>query len=230
MIGLQAPVDELRVASSVEPASVVDILRRNGIAVVPEFVGGSALEGLLDDHRRMVECARGGDPPRGKNLLGCRVGNSCRTDFQAIHSVFFTEWANAVVSGYLGSKCAFNEAVFCTHECEPLKPITAPHFDAVQALKLFVYLTDTTERNGAFRYAPGTHIANAVEALHWRESGGRIVDTPKRCISGRSRKVGSIRRQCRDASDLRHERFPRRWNIAFWRGTPSDSRAVLSDA
>src|SRR6187397_2346968 len=82
-----------------------------------------------------------------------------------------------VVTGYLGSDCAFNETVICTHECEP-KPITAPHFDTVQALKLFVYLTDTTARNGAFRYSPGSHIANAAEAARWRDSGGRIVETP----------------------------------------------------
>jgi hypothetical protein len=126
----------------------------------------------------MIECASGGKPPPDTNLLGCREGEWYSADYPAIHSVFYTEWARAVVTGYFGSKCAFNEVVCSTHEREPLKPITAPHFDTVQALKLFVYLTDTSERNGAFRYAPGTHIANAAEALRWRESGGRIVDTP----------------------------------------------------
>lgn len=179
MIQPQQTIDGLSVAATAAPEDVVGSLRRNGIAIVPGFVGGSALDGLLDEHRLILEdCARAGRTSPGRNALGVREGKWCSANCPAIHRVFFTEWARAVVTGYLGPKCAFNEAVFCTHEREPLKPITAPHFDIAPSLKLFVYLTDTHERNGAFRYAPGTHVANAAEALRWREAGGRVVDTP----------------------------------------------------
>ena len=178
VIESRTPVGALYVSPGAAPASVISVLRSSGNAVVPGFDNGPARSGLIDEHRHIIAGARGGNAPRSRNALRCLERKWRSTDYPAIHSAFYTDWARAVVAGYFDFRCAFNEIVCCTHECEPLKEITAPHFDTVQSLKFFVYLTDTSERNGAFRYAPGTHIANAAEALRWRSGGGRIVDTP----------------------------------------------------
>jgi ectoine hydroxylase-related dioxygenase (phytanoyl-CoA dioxygenase family) len=49
---------------------------------------------------------------------------------------------------------------------EPIRQLPfVPHFDKIQTLKFFVYLTDTSARTGAMGVVPGSHLANREERL-----------------------------------------------------------------
>jgi hypothetical protein len=160
------------------PGAVLECLYAGGIAIVRWHLPYEQVVNLLAEHTFLIERAFGSAVPRGRNGLAMIPATEIRSRFPALRRSFYTDWSRAVARGYLGSHCAYQERVVCTHELRELHPITAPHFDSLRSLKFLIYLLDTDERNGAFRFAPGTHTANAESAQAWRDAGGRVRDTP----------------------------------------------------
>jgi Phytanoyl-CoA dioxygenase (PhyH) len=169
---------QLRLSADAEPLAVVARLRASGLAVLPAWLGVSSLAAVLLEHEQVVRRATGGPVPVGRNGIGALSGRDLRRKQPALRAALDRAWVHEVARGYLGGRCSINERIVCTHERRELHPITAPHFDTLQSLKFLVYLLDTDERNGAFRYAPGTHLANAEAARRWRAEGGRVRNTP----------------------------------------------------
>ena len=52
------------------------------------------------------------------------------------------------------------------------------HFDNIQSLKFFIYLKDTNEENGAFKYSYGSHIEGNARAQMHLMNGGQITNIP----------------------------------------------------
>jgi hypothetical protein len=169
---------ELQLAPDCPSGTVVNLLRRAGMVMVPAFADAATIRALLLEHREIIERSYPKGLPPDKDWIGDPLEHASRGRYPALRRVFYTEWVRQICDGYLGDNCSFNEAIVCTHERRPLEPITAPHFDTIPTLKFFVYLLDTNERNGAFRYAPGTHVANADAARLWLARGGRLIDLP----------------------------------------------------
>lgn len=161
-----------------EPRAVVAHLRTSGLAVLPAWLGASSLAAVLLEHDQVLSRATSGPVPVGRNGIGAVSGRNLRRQQPALRAALDGAWVCEVARGYLGRRCSINERIVCTHERRELHPITAPHFDTLQSLKFLVYLLDTDDRNGAFRYAPGTHLGNAEAARRWRAEGGRVCDTP----------------------------------------------------
>jgi hypothetical protein len=169
---------QLRLPADAEPVDVVAHLRTSGLAVIPAWLGVTPLPAVLLEHEQVLRRATGGPVPAGRNGIGAVSGRDLRRKQPSLRAALDGAWVREVARGYLGRRCSINERIVCTHERRELHPITAPHFDTLQSLKFLVYLLDTDERNGAFRYAPGTHHGNAEAARRWRAEGGRVRDTP----------------------------------------------------
>ncbi len=61
-------------------------------------------------------------------------------------------------NNYLTKKSDLNAAIFIAKDVVGAKHVANDmHFDVIPTLKFLIYLTDTTESNGAFTCVPGTH-------------------------------------------------------------------------
>jgi hypothetical protein len=170
--------EQFRLPADAESVAVVSHLRTRGVAVLPSWLGASSLAAVLLEHEQILRRATGGPVPAGRNGIGVVTGRGLGRQQPALRAALDGAWVHEVARGYLGGRCSINERIVCTHERRELHPITAAHFDTLRSLKFLVYLLDTDERNGAFRYAPGTHLGNTEAARRWRAAGGRVRDTP----------------------------------------------------
>lgn len=171
-------IEDCALPPGAAPGEVLERLTASGIALLRARLPPEEVAVLTAEHALLIEGAFGAPVPRGRNGLAVTPAREVRRRFPALQRTFYTDWMRAVARGYLGWNCAFQERVYCTLERRELHPITAPHFDSVQSLKFLVYLLDTDERNGAFRFAPGTHGANTAASRVWRAAGGKVRDTP----------------------------------------------------
>lgn len=79
-----------------------------------------------------------------------------------INSIFERDFFRKISIGYLGENCDRNLQTFSTYEYRKIEKENWPrnfffHFDPYRALKFFLYLDHTSEKNGAFRAIPGSH-------------------------------------------------------------------------
>jgi ectoine hydroxylase-related dioxygenase (phytanoyl-CoA dioxygenase family) len=163
---------------AIDPKAIVEILRRDGIAVVEDFVSGDALqqlqkefEGLFAGEHRGISSMR---HPTGP-ALRIRRGEMEDASFPTVASVFGAEQLRRVVDEYLPADSTFNDDIVATHDVLQL-PIAETHFDMRRALKFYVYLLDTEDTNGAFFYAPRTHVTNARDRERFLARGGRLKE------------------------------------------------------
>ena len=96
-----------------------------------------------------------------------------------IAATFGDELMSSIARSYYApTSCSFNEVIFLTNEFESNTPILPWHFDRIQSLKFWFYLTDTTKENGAFEYCPGTHWEGHYRAGYHLSQGCSIKDIP----------------------------------------------------
>ena len=154
-------------------------LRRGGCVVVEEFIPQQRIAQLRQEFERLFDTSAPGVDvgvhPPGRMSTICTT-TTPMSFFPLIFEVFFDARLKSLAEGYLpGSKV--NEKIIATHEQRP-GPITSVHFDMMRALKFLVYLSDTDEGNGAFRYALGSHHANADLRERFVTQGGYLADLP----------------------------------------------------
>lgn len=141
-------------------------LKRHGIAHVPDYLNKDLIPKLNGEFERVLMepsssiLSQGKHPgnPDGKVARFNPWHQDAKKDFPQIASIFQDEFMRVISSRYFApSKFDFNDEVIITHEL-PYKMPTLPwHFVRIQSLKFWFNLTDTTARDGAFEYCPGTH-------------------------------------------------------------------------
>jgi hypothetical protein len=97
--------------------------------------------------------------------------------------VFGADYMKQAADRYYGGKPnRLNHCIHCTHDLPREEPINPVHYDKISCLKFFIYLKDTTVKNGAFDCAPGSHhIARRLAAKHLRR-GGRVKEIPNQIV------------------------------------------------
>jgi len=99
--------------------------------------------------------------------------------FDYIREVFGSPNMEKVLRHYYSpNDFLLNDDVFLTHEKTSEKNILPWHFDRQQALKFFIYLTDTNEQNGAFEFCPGTHMEGHFRANYYLLRGYSLKNFP----------------------------------------------------
>ncbi len=173
----------------VEPLieSVINRLKRDGLALIPGYLDAEQVACLNAEFARSLKedsasvYARSQHPTNRQGMTGRLDPRHSRAvaEFPAITSTFSSDFMRQVADAYYAPHdYSFNEAVFITNEFASEVPILPWHFDRVQSLKFWFYLTDTTRENGAFEYCPGTHWEGRYRAGYHLSQGCAVIDMP----------------------------------------------------
>lgn len=162
-------------------------LKLYGIACVPGYLGSEVVERLNSEFEDILT-------RKSPSILaqtrhpGNTDGRVTRfnpwhpdaiKDFPHIAGVFNDDFMREISRMYFAPHAFdFNDEVFITHELPCETPSLPWHFDRVQALKFWFNLTDTTARDGAFEYCPGTHWEGRYRVGYYLSQGYGIEDIP----------------------------------------------------
>ena len=163
-----------------EIASALDTLRRDGVLFAERYLDAAA----VGDIRREIEAlfaapkagVRIGDHPPGR-MLTIRSRLASVTELPHVLGAFWRADLAGLARAYLPRGAEIHAKVVATHEIRP-GPITDTHFDAFRSLKFLLYLVDTDEANGAFRYAPGSQAENHALRQAFLGQGGYLMALP----------------------------------------------------
>jgi hypothetical protein len=150
-----------------DTALVCKILRESGVLMVPGYVGAGELSGLTKEFHFALEqkenvFIRPFPYSQGK---GCVVVNE-KIDKQVLPftaAAFNSPLMRKISKEYLNGEVRLNYDIYCVKDVIGSKHHANDlHFDVLPCFKFFIYLSDTTEQNGAFACVPGS-IVQAAE-------------------------------------------------------------------
>lgn len=176
-IELHESLQPAQILGLVTPGRVAETVREHGVAILPNFFSGSQLRNLTREFQWLM----GKPPVLGRGLWGeedIHDGDRYRavilnrkflpsSHVPVTTMVFGSDFMNAVTRHYYGPDIhvQLNGQLWATEAHGTLgnikdNAVFRVHFDGNNFFKFFVYLTDTTEANGAFHVVPGSLEAN----------------------------------------------------------------------
>lgn len=167
--------------------SVISQLRKHGIALVPNYLPtdllpklNSEFEAILERRSQSVRAQIKHPGNRdGKVAIFDPWHQAALSEYQNIAQAFRDDFMRQITHAYYSPHdYRFNDEVFITHELPDVTPTLPWHFDRVQALKFWFNLTDTTAKDGAFEYCPGTHWEGRYRAGYHMSQGVGVQDIP----------------------------------------------------
>jgi ectoine hydroxylase-related dioxygenase (phytanoyl-CoA dioxygenase family) len=142
---------------------IAEALRRDGVLVLKDFCAAEVLEKLKKDFASLMENQPNNEwlenrpYSLGKAVLLTR-NESMKRKLPDTYDFFFNAKMQEIADLYLGMKFKANQKIFVVKDTVgSVHNANDLHFDIERTLKFFLYLTDTTEKNGAFRCVPGSH-------------------------------------------------------------------------
>jgi hypothetical protein len=91
------------------------------------------------------------------------------SDFPATARIFGAPLMAEVARALYDEPVALNHQIYVNHNTGTARPIGKlpflPHFDKIRTLKFFIYLTDTSDENGAMGCVPGSHVENRARRM-----------------------------------------------------------------
>lgn len=164
-----------------DEARIVEAIRREGYAMVEQFVDGPDLRQLLREFDGLFAHGVPGVTPMKRHPSGpavrLRWRRTATGQLPALRATFRSEALKRISAGILPEGSRFNEEIVATHDVRET-PIADVHFDMQRALKFYLYLLDTDEGNGVLKYAPGSHRRNRRDRERFLWLGGRLRDVP----------------------------------------------------
>jgi hypothetical protein len=167
--------------------SVIANLKKYGITVIPSYLSAEVVSKLNVEFQKSLNeqtesiYSKNNHPTNIKGMaarLNPGTGKS-NFEFPAITSTFQDRFMREIVEHYYKPhQYSFNESIFITNEFECERQILPWHFDRVQSLKFWFNLTDTSIKNGAMEYCPGTHWEGRYRAGFHLSQGIGIEDIP----------------------------------------------------
>jgi hypothetical protein len=160
--------------TTLEPDVITGALASSGIVTIPGFL---EVDDLVAESNRLLD-----DAPDDVEELGYSKGKGTRIErdrlagtHPALYEAFDQDWMRAVAKGFFGSApYSFNHDVIVVRDVVGTEHAARrPHYDRTPNLKFFVYLTDTTERTGAFCCLPGSHL-HGKQAQAGNRAAGRL--------------------------------------------------------
>ena len=161
--------------------------QKHGIVHVPNFITKDAItklniefENILINPSKAI-LSQSGHPmnPDGRTARLSPWHKDALNDFPEITKLFRNDFLKKIAEAYFAPhEIDFNDEVFATHEKPAETPILPWHFDRMQSIKFWFYLTDTTRENGAFEYCPNTHWEGHYRAGFHLSQGCGVEDIP----------------------------------------------------
>lgn len=150
-------------------SEIVASLDQHGITVLPGFLSGQTLSALKSEFSNALSPDDSFGRVHAQVEAGITVSLKRKKlpqdRFAAIYELFSSDWMKNVADQFYGTKHHdFNKVIFANENYGVSAPLMQlpfiPHFDKRQTLKFFVYLTDTSEKNGAMGVQLGSHREN----------------------------------------------------------------------
>jgi hypothetical protein len=170
--------------SNTSVMEVVQSLKQWGAVVIPEFLNPTHMSALRNEFSLILQHKASWirhleyRPGWGSMAASVdRIGMDVKM-FPETSAAFGSRFMQDVCDSYLGIPNQFNNAIYLTHDLPNEEPVTIMHFDRIYALKFYIYLVDTTIRNGAFEYCPGSHVAGSTARNQFLRDGYAIKDIP----------------------------------------------------
>ncbi len=169
-----------------EAKSVVRVVSKYGISIVRDFLSNEQKKSLCESFDKAVSgdddiCASTTGHPTNKGgrqgvVDLVKASKKGHPIFEEIaHSQFITDVSKLF---YAPNGCKVAANVLLTH----LKPCRIPilpwHFDRLQTLKFWIYLSDTRKKDGAFEYCPGTHWEGRYRTAYNLAVGSSVHNLP----------------------------------------------------
>ena len=149
-------------------AELIALLREHGVVAITDFVAPDIIEQLMHEFQWALSAEGLEDVVPTEYSIGraSRIYLSApeREELKAIRALFKSEFCTSVSCEYFESAQSIrvNDEVFAVKDVVGSRHIANdPHFDVLPTLKFFLYLTDTTEENGAFKCVPGSQVWTA---------------------------------------------------------------------
>lgn len=158
-------------------------LNENGFYVLDSYLEKSEVENLLVEFEELIS-----KDHVGAQLTPYSEGKCVRifkheyekAKFPKTTELFYNESFERISAEYLQEAPNLNETIFAVKDVVGSKHIANDlHYDVLKTLKFFVYLTDTTVKNGAFTCVPGSH----KRTLEYRKEKGDEISFDNRYLS-----------------------------------------------
>ncbi len=142
---------------------IMNTIFDQGVVVIPEYLKTNELISLNEEFERIKRME---DKSYVKNIeysqgIGKKVylHKIPEGELTALQNIFSSHRMKSVSSRYFSEDHLINEEIFVVNDIVGSRHIANDlHFDVLQTLKFFLYLTDTDVSNGAFYCVPGSHL------------------------------------------------------------------------
>lgn len=149
-------------SENLSDGSALTILKKYGVVIIPSYVSTEKIISLNLEFEEFLKKEND-----GVVNVPYSLGESSRifkskfdqTKFPLTSELFFSRDFGLIAKRYLACQVDLNEEIFAVrdvvgsqHHANDL------HYDVIPTFKFFIYLTDTSEKNGAFNCVPGSHI------------------------------------------------------------------------
>lgn len=167
-------------------AEVRSVVHEYGIAHMEGFLGGERLDRLAAECRSILD-----EPPTWSHPEGYGLGAAVRlvrtqvdrASFPTLLDVFESPFLEEVVALHYGPGYVFAEQIYVILDVVGTQTIVQQlHYDKVQHLKLFVYLSDVGPGNGPFHCVPRSHTISAQLQADNRANGIIATDGEARVL------------------------------------------------
>jgi len=154
---------------------ILNHLEKHGIAVLEQYVEPSKHDQLNREFFSILEEEERSSPrfvKKGDSRVA-RIGSGIDgTKYPLTADTFTSKFMDAVAREYF-SPYAYNlnRQIYLTHDKNFMDFGSPWHTDPSRSLKFLLYLTDTTAENGAFMYAPGSHLEGFYRMMYYRRRG-----------------------------------------------------------
>lgn len=143
-----------RITAFENQPDTINLLRKEGIFIVENYIQGTALQKLHQEVLFLCE-QKGGYYELGRNYRGGDLA-SHKADSLILFDTFNQEWMKNLNSSYRNQ--VFCDNIFATYDFKPPSDGSAKnswlHYDKHRCLKFFIYLTDIDKDSGAFYCSP----------------------------------------------------------------------------
>jgi hypothetical protein len=166
----------------------VDRLHEHGVAYVPAFLPATeALEADFDKAlaeegaASLIANTAGGHVAKnlsrhvGETNTGIHVKLGSYERYSdrlpELSRVFGLPFMEQVAEGYLRRPFSLNRHVVLTYDWRPAEQILPFHFDEMNSLKFFIYVTATHDAQAPFELIPGTHVrCREIRRTEWQRT------------------------------------------------------------
>ncbi|MEQ8625576.1 MAG: phytanoyl-CoA dioxygenase family protein [Vicingaceae bacterium] len=160
---------------------ILTLLKDFGVVILPDFLDSDDLNNLKSEFELLLsspdDASKKETPYSDGRAIRITKKKLSKDSYPVTCKTFNSEFMESFKNSYLTVKSTLNEEIFVVKDVKGSKHIANDmHFDVIPTLKFFIYLTDTTAKNGAFTCVPKSHL----ETKKIRESADKKISFKNR--------------------------------------------------